>query len=427
MSGFSAHRDRDIVLGEIHARPFHPVATPARMLRFAFMTDAGQAIADRTALWEYCAKHGAPGPAKGVKQHRVSIGDVGLRWEQHSEFTTYTWEQANSNTAPFARSARSMRDLMAQLPQPGPHMVSIDLHLLSAEGAPDPAELFTAGGFAASLVDGGLAVAATDFLPDDQGFVRLLVSDRGLTPTGAGALTQRLLEIETYRTLALLGLPEVFRTAPGVKMMEDNLIQISSAMTDAKGLADDRAMLDQLTALAATLEAEATAAGYRFGATRAYEGLVQARLLSINEEPFDASPTWAAFLARRFNPAMRTCATLEDRQANLSRKLARATALLRARVDVEIERQNSELLVSMNDRARAQLRLQQTVEGLSVAAISYYVVGLFGYVFKGARDAGYFPLDVGVATALTVPVVAAGVWYVLQRVRRKHMAFDRGA
>ena len=427
MTAFAPHPDRDVVLGEIHARPFHPANIPARLLRFAFMTDAGQAIADRTALWEFCVRHGVPCPTKGVKQHRVTIGDIGLRWEQHSEFTSYTWELANPDTSPFDLSARALDATMGQLPQPGPHLVSIDLHLLPASSAPSLESLFNVGSLAASQVDGGMGLAATDFLPDEQGFVRLLLLDQGLTPTAAGALTQRILEIETYRTLALLGLPEVFRTAPGVKMIEENLIQISSAMTHGKGLADDRMLLDQLTSLAATLEAEATSSGYRFGATRAYDGLVQARLLSINEVPVDGYPTWAAFLARRVNPAIRTCATLEDRQANLSRKLARATALLRAQVDVEIERQNSELLVSMNERARAQLRLQQTVEGLSVAAISYYVVGLFGYIFRGARDAGMFPFDVGVATALMVPIVAGGVWYILQRVRRKHMAFDRGA
>ncbi len=427
MTAFAPHPDRDVVLGEIHARPFHPANIPARLLRFAFMTDAGQAIADRTALWEFCVRHGVPCPTKGVKQHRVTIGDIGLRWEQHSEFTSYTWELANPDTSPFDLSARALDATMGQLPQPGPHLVSIDLHLLPASSAPSLESLFNVGSLAASQVDGGMGLAATDFLPDEQGFVRLLLLDQGLTPTAAGALTQRILEIETYRTLALLGLPEVFRTAPGVKMIEENLIQISSAMTHGKGLADDRMLLDQLTSLAATLEAEATSSGYRFGATRAYDGLVQARLLSINEVPVEGYPTWAAFLARRVNPAIRTCATLEDRQANLSRKLARATALLRAQVDVEIERQNSELLVSMNERARAQLRLQQTVEGLSVAAISYYVVGLFGYIFRGARDAGMFPFDVGVATALMVPIVAGGVWYILQRVRRKHMAFDRGA
>ena len=108
----------------------------------------------------------------------------------------------------------------------------------------------------------------------------------------------------------------------------------------------------------------------------------------IREHGVEGWPTFQDFLARRMAPAMRTCAMLEERQAKLSEKLSRAANLLRTRVDVEIERQNRDLLSAMNDRARMQLRLQETVEGLSVAAISYYVVGLAAYVFKGAKDAG---------------------------------------
>ncbi|MGT2466713.1 DUF3422 family protein [Mesorhizobium atlanticum] len=82
-------------------------------------------------------------------------------------------------------------------------------------------------------------------------------------------------------------------------------------------------------------------------------------------------------------------ARLRSSQANLSRKLTRATTLLRTWVDVDVEKQNRDLLASMNNRARLQLRLQQTVEGLSVAAVSYYVVGLIGYVAKGASIFGH--------------------------------------
>ena len=105
---------------------------------------------------------------------------------------------------------------------------------------------------------------------------------------------------------------------------------------------------------------------------------------TIGERKVEGLPTWSSFLARRMAPAMRTCATTEERQTNLSEKLARAANLLRTRVDVELERQNRDLLKSMNERTRLQLRLQTTVEGLSVAAVSYYVVGLFGYLVKGA-------------------------------------------
>jgi uncharacterized membrane-anchored protein len=119
---------------------------------------------------------------------------------------------------------------------------------------------------------------------------------------------------------------------------------------------------------------------------------------------------------------MRTCITTEERQANLSRKLSRTANLLRTRVDVEVEQQNRNLLKSMDERTRLQLRLQATVEGLSVAAISYYVVGLFGYLVKAAYDAGMLRIEPSYVTAASVPLVVLGIWWVVRRIRRKHIA-----
>ena len=234
----------------------------------------------------------------------------------------------------------------------------------------------------------GDALFATDFQADPAGFVRILVLDRGLGAERAGALAQRIVELETYRTLALLGLPEAQRLTPSINRIETRLAEVTEEMRRTDKLIDNHRLLDELTALAAELEAGAAASLFRFGASRAYNEIVQLRLATIGERKVEGLPTWSSFLARRMAPAMRTCATTEDRQTNLSEKLARAANLLRTRVDVELERQNRDLLKSMNERTRLQLRLQTTVEGLSVAAVSYYVVGLFGYLVKGAQDEG---------------------------------------
>jgi uncharacterized membrane-anchored protein len=193
-------------------------------------------------------------------------------------------------------------------------------------------------------------------------------------------------------------------------------------MRRASGLGANHRLLDDLTALAAELEAGAAASLFRFGASRAYSEIVHLRLQTIGERKVDGFPTWSSFLARRMAPAMRTCVTTEERQATLSRKLARTANLLRTRVDVELEQQNRDLLKSMNERARLQLRLQATVEGLSVAAISYYLVGLFGYVVKAAHDAGLLRVEPSYVTAGFVPLALAGVWWVVRRIRRKHIA-----
>ena len=416
------HPLRAVILGEVHARPFTAIATPRRILHFAFDTGGEAAKADRAALADFCAR-GNLAPLKASdKQHRVSFGDSILRWEQHSEFTTYTWELPSEPGTPFHPGAASLAAPMAGVPQPGPLLVALDLHLLpdSTEQKTAIETLFDRASLAVAENSDGGALFATDFQPDPSGFVRILVLDRGLDPGRAGAVVQRIIETETYRTLALLGLPEAQRLSPSIARIEARLAEVTDEMQRAHQLADNQRLLDELTALAAELEAGAAASMFRFGASRAYNEIVQLRLQTIGERKVDVFPTWSSFLTRRMQPAMRTCITTEERQATLSEKLSRAANLLRTRVDIELERQNSDLLKSMNDRTRLQLRLQTTVEGLSVAAVSYYVVGLFGYLVKGLHDKGV-PVDISLATALFVPVAVLGIWFVVRRIRRRHL------
>ena len=193
-------------------------------------------------------------------------------------------------------------------------------------------------------------------------------------------------------------------------------------MRSARDLSDNHHLLDELMALAAEVEAGGAASLFRFGASRAYDGIVTQRLHSIGERAIGSLPTWSSFLARRMAPALRTCTATEARQAVLSERLTRTANLLRTRVDVERQQQNQELLKSMNARTRLQLRLQTTVEGLSVAAITYYVVGLFGYLAKALHEAGAVPIEPTYLSAAFVPVAALAIWWVVRRIRRKHIS-----
>ena len=417
-----AHPLRAAVLSEVHARPFTAVETPCRILHFAFQTDAPAAQADRTALAEFCEKRGLEALKLGAKHHRLTLSGAVLRWEQHSEFTTYTWELPADGQAPFQPAATALAAPLAGLPQPGPVLVALDLHAIAAgESQVAIGRVFDLATVAVAESSEGDAVFATDFQLDPGGFVRVLVADRGLGPDRAGALLQRIIELETYRTLALLGLPEAQRLQPAINRIEQRLAEVTEEMTRTAKLIDNHRLLDELTALAAELEAGAASSLFRFGASRAYNEIVHLRLATIGERKVDNFPTWSSFLARRMQPAMRTCQATEDRQATLSEKLSRAANLLRTRVDVELEQQNRDLLKSMNARTRLQLRLQTTVEGLSVAAISYYVVTLFGYIVKGVHDRGV-PVDTTLATAVFVPFAVAGIWWTVRRIRKKHMS-----
>jgi uncharacterized membrane-anchored protein len=424
--GWPAHPLRARVLGEVHARPFRLIAAPRSFLHFAFETPPAAAAADRAFLNSYCMRLGVEGPGHDRKVHHVKVGGGTLRWEQFTEFTSYTFDAPTADgVAPFAPIADD--PFGAGFQPPGEMMVATRLDLVTeamiAGNQRGAMEGFEELWVSASLVVERTALIVTDFRVDRDGRTRILVVDRGLHPHQAGALVQRLLEIETYRTFAMLGLPAAQALAPTVTEIEKRLVGITAESRQTAGLDQNRRLLADLSALSAEVEASAAASAYRFGASRAYDQIVGLRLEAIGEDPFEGYPTWAAFLSRRTTPAMRTLETLQHRLQDLSAKLGRAANLLRTRVDVELEQQNRQVLQSMNRRARLQLRLQQTVEGLSVAAISYYVVGLIGYLAKGTQAFG-IPFDPAYATAIAVAPVLLLVWWIVRRIRTRHAGPD---
>ena len=412
----SPHPLRVSVLDEAHARPFHAMAAPRRLLHFAFVTSPEQAKSDRAAVAALCSSCGVPAPGDDAKHHRANLGEVWLRWEQHTEFTTYTLEFDGPDS--LHQATMTLAAPMVSTPQPGPLLVSVDLRITTGALTEQLGALFDPSALALANLEGGDAAAATDFKADADGFVRILLVNQRLTDHRLGALAQRLLELETYRMLALIALPEAQRLEPFVRHIEQELPDITRGIMEGQGVGSNQELLDRLISLAAQLEASATSALYRFGASRAYHDIVRGRLEAINETPYPGYSTFSAFLSRRLSPAMRTCTTLEDRQSNLAQRLARAAQLLTARVEIELEQQNRDLLFTMNKRTDLQFRLQKTVETLSVAAVSYYIIAVLAYVFKGLQ--AVLPLNADVATAIAAPLVVVGVGFIVLRIHKLH-------
>ena len=421
LAAFEDHPLRDTVLAEVHARPFPLLKAPLRVIHLGFIIDRDDARALPAMVAGLFRAHGGEAPAEGARYHRTTIDCGTLRWEQHSEITTFTW-----NAEPGA-------DALCEAVPPGPFGAHFKApgKLLSAQRLaflPDPGEAgfermlacFDQRSLSVSTVAQGKALLATDLQKDGEGFVRYLVVDRGMSPARAGSVILRLHELETYRNLALLGLPLAQGLMPSLARMEAELGEITNAIRESQELQDNRALLARLSRLAGELEAEATSASYRLSATRAYEEVINIRLDALDEQAQSGYGTLARFLARRIGPAMRTCHSVEQRQGRLADKIARAIELLRARVDIDLEQQNGELLSSMNRRAQLQLRLQQTVEGLSIGAASYYLIGLIGYAAKGLKEAGLSPVKPEVAVGLMVPVVLGLVYWMTQRIKKHH-------
>jgi uncharacterized membrane-anchored protein len=276
-------------------------------------------------------------------------------------------------------------------------------------------EWFVQESLAASSVLDGAAVIAGDFRIDPAGHMRFAVFVRPDTgPRRIGRIVQRLCEIETYKTMSMLGLARAREMSPRMGALDVELAGVVSGMCG--DLARPEETLGQLLRISAEIEDVLARSHFRFGATGAYEALVNQRVAVLREERFDGRQTFAEFMARRFDPAMRTVKSVERRLENMARAAQRAGELLRTRVDVERSAQNQRLLESMDRRADLQLRLQKTVEGFSVVAISYYAMNLLAYlVYPLAEPAG---VSRGIVSAALTPLVVLVVWLVIRRIRR---------
>ncbi|TAN56788.1 MAG: DUF3422 family protein, partial [Rhodospirillales bacterium] len=221
----------------------------------------------------------------------------------------------------------------------------------------------------------------------------------------------------TYRMMALLALPKARDASPAASRLDRDLKAIVEELASPEE-SDDRKLLERLTAIAAESERLGSATAFRFSAAAAYYNLVRQRIEELREERIAGVQTLGEFMERRLAPAMATCTSTARRIEDLSSRVARAGDLLSTRVDIALEEKNRDLLHSMNRRAKLQLRLQETVEGLSIAAIAYYLVGLVGYGAKGMKAAG-IPLDPDLVQGLSVPVALALVALGLRSLRKR--------
>lgn len=401
---------------EVHARPPDALEAPARISYFALLSDAAQMDAAFRAVTELAVRFDAPKPVPGSSHYSQDFGPFRLKWERHTEFVRFT--VVLPGEGPEAALSALPPDWVAGLP--GQSIVATNVTLVRAAGG-DPVEeashLFQRDQLIGSAVADESATVFVDFRIRASGFGRMLVQDRSMTPWQAGRLVQALLEIDTYRMMALLALPVARSLAPALGARDRELAEITAAMVTA-GETDEPLLLERLTRLAAEIDNGLAENLYRFNAAAAYYALVQRRIDDLRETRLPGVQTLREFTERRLAPAMTTCITVSGRQEELSRRVARATQLLATRVGVTRERQSQSLLETMNRRARQQLRLQATVEGLSVAAVTYYIVGLVGYAAKGGEAVG-MRLDPVIVMAVAVPVVAGVMALALRRMHRR--------
>ena len=429
MEPLREHPLRRALADELHARPFQPIRAPGRVLHLALKRPSSAAERDEAAERAHLAAlldlHGAAHPTPDASHHVVDLGPLVLKWERHTEFYTYTFYEPGEAATPFQdRPERHLPDdWLAGLP--GQVIAAVQCALVpvadEGEALADLREGIGAAFNGESLACGWVAdrgiLAMGDFHLDDRGFSRfaLLVRDE-MGPRRVGRVCQRLLDIEVYRTLAMLALPVARETAIRLDQIEGTLAGLIEQVALADDAAPEGAILAELTELSAEIEALSANATFRFGAGAAYEAIVHQRIEMLGEERVAGRQQFREFMLRRFDPAMRTTHAAERRLEGLAVRASRASELLRTRVNVALEAQNRDLLSSMDRRAALQLRLQETVEGLSVVAISYYAVSLAGYLL--APFAGTLGVDKTTLTAIVALPVILGVWCFVRRIRR---------
>ncbi|GEO82547.1 DUF3422 family protein [Pararhodospirillum oryzae] len=420
---FQEHPLRDVLANELHTRAADEIMAPAQISHFAVLTgEDNEGALDHLA--DLCQRLGGAAPTQGANHFTIDFGGLVVRFERHTEFCSYAFiRRGRTGEAPFDRMPLTVvpEDWLATLPGPvlsGVHIV------LEARDEPehDLGELslrhFAGNVLMGAILGGGAAKALSDLRLHGDRFHRILVRDVGLSPSHAGRTVQRLIEMNTYRALALLALPQARNASPALRGIDTALADIAGRIADVRNKDKDADLLFELSELTAQVEAVAAANSYRFAASRAYYQLVMRRLDDLRQGRLGELVTFTAFMERRLTPAMATCQSVAERTEALSNRGARVASLLRARVEVDLQAQNKRLLESMDRRARLQLRLQQAVEGLSVVAISYYMIGLVGYLAKGLKAAGILPWSDTLVTGLAVPVVIGMIYLGLRRAKK---------
>ncbi|WP_245959042.1 DUF3422 family protein [Marinomonas pollencensis] len=425
--GLSIHPMREELYAELHSRPFQVLSSPARISYLAVMLGAD----DKQEEFEHFCRlyqhfQQQPPSQEGVC-YEVDFGSLRVRREKHLEFTSYMFINTDTNQAvsPFASHALAILPDAWLAALPGTIIAAFHIAIEDARTQPEPDLVSVKSGFESMRLVGsrpqnGDAQVWTTFQLHSDGCGRFLIYNKNMSDSQLGRMVQRVVEIETYRLMALLGLPIARKYNAQLAKMDEQLATTTARLADSNEKLDEQALLAELIDMAAWVEAARAQTTFRFSATNAYHDLVLKRLAELKEDEVSGHLTITEFMTRRLTPAVRTCKATGDHLENLSRRIDRVSDMMRTRVEMSIQSQNQHLLASMDRRSKIQLAMQHTVEGLSVAAISYYSVGLLKFIIEAVYDKGV-QFDKSLALGLSVPLVVGGVWFTTRKIHKRFL------
>lgn len=421
MSLPTEHPLRHRLFNESHTRPYTDLTSPLQVSYLVLLTGEVSPQKECEHLRILTEQFGVTPPDNTVSHYDANCGNFIIKWEKHTEFSSYTFFATKQCELPFSNKVINevpddwLKNISGEL------LIAQHIEILpSSEEQISQKNIsthFQEASLVGSYVDGTAAQAWTDFKLQKDGFSEVLIINDCLTPQTTGRLVQHLLELETYRMLALLGFPLVAQYGKQIIHMDERLTDITQRISVTETLEDEHSLLTDLTALEASVEQVIAATSYRFSATQAYKSIVIDRLVRIRENRIEGRQMLSKYLERRFQPAMNACESISSRLESLSVRVARASQVLMARVNLALESQNQELLHSMDKRAQLQLRLQETIEGLSITAITYYIVGLMSYIGKAIKAMGV-SINIDLFVGASIPIVLFIVWFAAHKIKK---------
>ena len=380
-------------------------------MAFLFGQDQVLALNARARIDAFCTGRGIATPAPGARRFDFETPMHQVTWEFHTEFTTVTWVSRFDDTDPWPG------EIGLEAMGADPVVLAVRIDLTTTTTIADAALAgFDERSLCYAAVEQGRAQVATDFMTDELGYTRYEVAAGTLGPYLSGALVRRLLEIETYRVLALVGIGLARAEAPQLNKLETELAATMLHVGLASDPSGSAALLDSMYQLQHKASRSVERTRYRFAASHAYGDILVRRLGDLDERAHREHWTLQGYLRQRVEPALATFTAIQRRQAALLEEAARSTALLGTRISLDIDTQNRSILGTISDTARSQFRLQRTVEGLSTIAITYYLLGILNYTLHGLAPA--FDHEKAIGIAIFAPIALILVWLYLRRVQK---------
>ena len=456
--------------GSVHQRPFMRVEVPCVVssitLSHAWHNSEGGGgevshlnasprrpdyDADYEHLRSLCVLFSIPPPERGARFFEADLGGIcTVRWERNTEVQTYTFNAPAKSDDEVARpfDHAPINNVPKHWLERLPGYVTSAVHVAVAEEKTLPNAPLGRFGIRHAVgkhfcgaqtitgcdVDRGRFRTYSDFRMHDDDFCRIVVvcADDGKPNrrTAAGKVVQRMIELDKYRVLSMMGLPFVRALTPRVDQLNAELEEVvdevskhlnrtdRDEMTQKDHVEEQRALLAKLTRITADALKLSKLSAHRMNASQAYAEIVDDRIDFLLMSRVEGLPSMSTFLQATSHPAIRTCKSVSRRLGEVLESSQVTAEMMRTSLTVEQQYQSNRMLDSQLDVAHTQLLLQECVEGLSVVAISYYGIGILGYGAKAAHALGLISVAPEVAVGVLVPFVGGAVFLALGRLKR---------